>query len=293
MCIILAHPIGQSLILPFSVSILCALLIQFFLNDERGTRWAVLAIAAGTLVGYVAILGLPPFPPRVSSQKFFYIVAFAIIVGITLKPSRNISTRTLFFLTALGVVTWFAGPTLTWRYPEAFVPPILLIGVWLMTLQQFDRFADRGLLGLLVLIFGATGIAITAGLGNSASIAQLALAIVSAATGFCFLVWRNHQFRFDRLAIFTGVVPLLALISQLVLFGGGSIFAMLPLLGLLFVDQAIAYTVPSWKDSTLAIGMTCLLPLAITAVLALHLEASYDPYGYLPVTPIAHWISEG
>ncbi|MFP6716291.1 MAG: hypothetical protein VCB82_02170, partial [Alphaproteobacteria bacterium] len=89
-----------------------------------------------------------------------------------------------------------------------------------MTLQQFDRLGDRGLLGIFVLIFGATGIAITAGLGNSASIAQVALAIAAAAAGFCFLVWRNHQFRFDRLAIFTGVVPLLALISQLILFGG-------------------------------------------------------------------------
>ena len=290
---ILAHPIGQSLILPFSVSILCSFLIQSLLNNERGTRWAVLAIAAGALASYVAILGLPPFPPRVSSQKFFYIVVFATLVGITLKPSRKLSTRTLFFPTALVVVTWFAIPTLTWRYPETFVPPILLMAVWLVTLQQFDRLGDRGLLGIFVLIFGATGIAITAGLGNSASIAQIALAIAAAAAGFCFLVWRNHQFRFDRLAIFTGVVPLLALISQLILFGGAPIFAMLPLLALLFVDQAVAYTVPSWKGSTLAVGMICLLPLAITAALALHLEASYDPYGHLPVTPIAHGTSEG
>ncbi|SVC24747.1 uncharacterized protein METZ01_LOCUS277601, partial [marine metagenome] len=76
---ILAHPIGQSLALPFAVSMFCSFLIRFFLNGERGQRWAVLAVSAGVLVSYLAMLGIPTFPPRFSSQKFFYIVVLVTL----------------------------------------------------------------------------------------------------------------------------------------------------------------------------------------------------------------------
>ena len=269
---ILAHPVGQSLALPFTVSIFCSFLIRFLLNGERGQRWAVLAIAAGILASYVATLGIPTFPPRFSSQKVFYVVVLAALVSVTFKPSHKLVAKTVFFLSGPVVVIWLAEPTLSWKSPELYTPPILLAVLWLLTFRQFDKLENQGLHGMLILIFGAIGIAIAAGFGGSASTTQIALSILASIIGFCSLTWQNHEFNFSRITIMTAVAPLLALISQLVLFGGASVFAMLPLLALPFSAQAAARVFPKTKRSALATGIICLAPLSASATLALYLE---------------------
>ena len=271
---ILAHPIGQSLALPFAVSMFCSFLIRFFLNGERGQRWAVLAVSAGVLASYLAMLGIPTFPPRFSSQKFFYIVVLVTLASVTCRPSQNLLGKSVFFLTGPIVVIWLSEPTLSWQSPELFAPPILVTGLWLLTFRQFDSLESEGLHGMVILVFAIIGIAIAAKFGGSASITQLALSILASIIGFCSLAWHNHEFSFNRISTLTAVAPLLALISLLVLFGGASVLAMLPLLALLFSTQVAARIFPNRKRSTLALGIICLVPLATSATLTLYLETN-------------------
>ena len=269
---ILAHPIGQSLALPFTVSIFCSFLIRFLLNGKRGQHWVVLAVSAGILASYLATLGVPAFPPRFSSQKFFYVVVLVTLVSVTFRPSQKLLAKSVFFLIGPVVVIWLSEPTLSWQSPELFIPPILLAVLWLLTFRQFDKLENAGFHGLLILIFGIIGIAIAAKVGGSASITQLALSIFASVIGFGSVAWRDHGFNFNRVSTLTTVAPLLALISQLVLFGGASVLAMLPLLALLFSAQAAARVFPNTKRPTLGIGTICLVPLAASATLALYLE---------------------
>ena len=283
---LLAHPIGQSIILPFTVSMFCAFLIQCPLDDVKGAHWTVFGMAAGILAGYLVILDLPPFPPRSSSQKWFYIVLLTIPTSIVVNKNRTV-TKILCWLLAVFVVGWLASPILTWRNPSVLLTVLVLILISLTTFKQFGTISKYRFHGFLILIFGAVGVSIASGLGESASVAQLALAVATATAGACFASWRNFNFRFNQSAMYIGMVPLLALVSQLVLFGGASIFAMLPLLTLLFVHQGIARFIPSQKGSVLAMGIISVVPLAITSLVAAHLESPYDAYSISPATSIA------
>lgn len=270
---ILAHPIGQSLALPFTVSIFCSFLIRFLLNGERGQRLAVLAVAAGILASYLAMLGIPSFPPRFSTQKFFYIVVLLAVASVTFRPTQELWEKSVFFLIGPVVVIWLSEPTLSWQSAELFVPPILLIVLWLKTFGQFDKLENQGLHGIVILIFAIIGVAVAAAFGGAVSIAQLALSILASVIGFCSLAWNKHKFIFNRISTLTAVAPLLALISQLVLFRGASVLAMLPLLALLFSSQVAALIFPNTRRSTLALGIICLVPLTTSATLALFLES--------------------
>ena len=283
---LLAHPIGQSIILPFTVSMFCAFLIQFPLDGVKGAHWTVFGIAAGILAGYLVILDLPPFPPRSSSQKWFYIVLLTIPTSIVVNKNKTV-TKILCWLLAVFVVGWLASPILTWRNPSVVLSVLVLILISLTTFKQFDTISDYRFHGFLILIFGAIGISIASGLGESASVAQLALAVATATAGACFASWRNFNFRFNQSSMYISMVPLLALVSQLVLFGGASIFAMLPLLSLLFIHRGITRFIPSQKGSVLAMGIISVVPLAITGLVAAHLESTYDAYSISPATSIA------
>ncbi len=269
---ILAHPIGQSLALPFTVSMFCSFLIRSLLNGERGQRWAVLAVSAGILASYLATLGIPTLPPRFSSQKFFYVIVLTTLVSVTFLPSQKLLAKSVFFLIGPAVVIWLSEPRLSLQSPALFVSPIFLAVLWPLTFRQFDALKNDGLHAMFILIFGVIGIAIAAKIGGSASITQLALAILASITGFCSTAWRDPGFNFNRICTLAALAPLLALVSQLVLFGGASVLAMLPLLSLLVSAQATARIFPNTNRPTLGIVIICLVPLAASATLALYLE---------------------
>ena len=267
----LSHPIGQSLVIPLAISCLLSLLICFFVDRKHDTHWAGLAISVGLLTSYLITLGVPPLPPRISTHKLFFLIVSGIAVGVTLEQALIPYKRTAFILFGVVTLTWLTNFSNLKHNPEILLTLLGLLVLWSVTFHQFQKLNRCGLLGIKVTIICAIGIAATTGLGNSASLAQMALAIATSTLGFYFVMLRRVQMYHGDLFVYAAVVPLLVLFSQISLFGGESVLPTLPLLSLLFIDRILPLELRSQRVNQMATAIILLFPLAITVGIAFHL----------------------
>ena len=267
----LYHPVGQSFLIPLTISCLLSLLIYFFIDRKHNIHWAGLAISLGVLTSYLITLGLPPLPPRISIHKFFYLVVFGILVGAMLEKAVIPYKRTTFIVFGIVTFTYLTNFSGYKHNTEILLTLFSLLVLWSITFHQFQKLNRCGLLGVKVAIICAVGIAATAGLGNSASLAQIALAIASSTLGFYLVMFRRSQMHRGDLFVYAAVVPLLILFSQISLFGGSSVLPTLPLLSLLFMDRILPLKLHSEPVNQITTAIILLFPLAITVGIAFHL----------------------
>jgi hypothetical protein len=199
------------------------------------------AIAIGFLVAYVAITGVPPFPPRSSSQKLAYIVVLGLILGIAwglLRIPRPANLITMLIAVAAGVA-WLAQPKL--KSPElATLLPIAIL--WIAgSVAMLRLSASRSDYpdGAMMLVLGAMGLAAVAFFGRSASMVQLGGALAASAGGFVLCAWLMPSFRLGLAGAYGGGMALLATATVLALYTKSSPLAISVLILVFFLDSAV------------------------------------------------------
>jgi len=157
------------------------------------------AAGAGSVVGMLAVIGVPAFPARESSE---WLVYAAIVLGAYAametawrdRRAPRVAGRLAIVLATFGLV--LRSLVLhTWSGPETAVRlgcfAVLLVALW----ESHDACARRGVPGAfaVVLLAGLIAGSVLMVFGGSAKLGQLAGAVVSAFAGAAVLTWWNPQ----------------------------------------------------------------------------------------------------
>ena len=265
---ILLHPAAQSIIIPLTISILSALILNLYVDKRHGTNYAVMAVSLGVLASYLAIFGLPPFPPQISNQKFFYIVILGAIIGLTSEHTQKWASLKLYTLFSIGGLVWLTSPTITFGIIKFMVTLLPMLSLWVLTFYQLCRLSKQKLVAIKVIGTCAIGVSITAILGTSASTGQLGIAVTASTIGVYFVLFKKTQLGSSNLWIYAAAIPLLVLVSQIILFSGGSTLPLVPLLALLFSSEIISLGCLKRYPRKLIEGTILFFPLAISIGIA-------------------------
>lgn len=78
------HPAVQSGILPLPCAFMTTAVLRLIGGSRRGVRIASGAIGVALLTSSVLILGSPSWPAHTGMQKFFYLAAGGLLLGLVL-----------------------------------------------------------------------------------------------------------------------------------------------------------------------------------------------------------------
>jgi len=262
---ILAHPAGQSVVVPLAVALVATGLLRL-IGGGRGPTLAAAGLGLGFLAGYGLILGIAPLPPRSAGQKLFYIVALAWAAGVALDlaAARPLWRHGLAVVGSVAAVVWLLGAqlgaeTMLW-------PGSVLVAAWVLVLERLSARSGQSLDGAVMLIVVGLAGAGVAFFGATASGAQLSLALAAAAGGFALWNWPVVRFRFAAAAVYAGGAAALALASQFVLYTQVSPWALLLLVLVFFVDRWAARLSHGLGDNAFA---RALAPVVLALVAAI------------------------
>ncbi len=265
---------------------LAVVLIAAWISRRRSTEGATgagLAIAAAFLSAFVAATGWPRWPPVGSSQKLFYLVALAAIVGLVTAVLRHrfatwiargaLTALVLVFLLQVPLEnTWSRGQAILWL-GGLLITGLAIAWAWG---SSFRSTAEHGgLFSAAVRAAVVVGSAIVLGLSESALLAQLAGAV---ACGVVVVELANRVLKRRPWRSADAAVVSTALVGLLVI---GHFYAGLePLPASLLVFAYLLLALPGdrWWHR-----LAPLLPLAIAVglVVAAVLTQEDDPYdGY-------------
>lgn len=272
---LLANPAVQSGALPFLTALVVAALLGF--SGAAPSRFAGLAVLAGFLVAYVITIGLPPLPPKSSGQKIAYLALLGGLTGFTLQLAQVHSGRRALvgLIVSALAISWLgwrklaAGPS-----PDHVTMALILVGAAIAlftTERQSEDGADKTV-PLLVVSFAFAGIAFY---GASASMAQNAGALAAALGGLLILNWPKRRFGLDATARMTGVVTLIALITQMALFTKAPQWIPALLIPALFADRLADRFIPH-ESATASLVRPVVIALLAAAPAAAALWAASD-----------------
>ena len=237
---LLTNPIVQTVAIPIVVAFVVAGLLRLVGGSQRGSAVAGLSVGLGILTAYWLIFAIPDFPPIGSTNKLFYVVAFATAVGflVDLIALPKIATRLLVALSGIAGILWIGGNTaLTEPWPAGLVVVALVIvaagGGW-----QVAGRPDRPVDGGAVLLVAAIGLSASAFFGFTISTAQLAGATAAALGGFLLWNWPKPRFLLGGGVLLPVIAMLAAVATQLALFTKVEAYALIPLALVFFADIA-------------------------------------------------------
>ncbi len=230
-------PLVQSGALPLVVTLAACGLLRLIGGESRGPLAASAAVSIGFLAAYVAISGVPLFPPRASSQKLAYLVLAGLALGLVidlLRPGHRASWAAILVASGLGIA-WLAWPRLGSADPAIVITFAL---VWMgsaMALVRLHAIRGRASDATVVLFAAALGLAAISLLGRTASYAQLGGALAAAAGGFLLWNWPVARFPFGAAAVLGAGGAFAAMGTNVIFYTQSSLFAMACLLPVFFV----------------------------------------------------------
>lgn len=209
---LLQDPFVQSSILPLAVSLILVGVLHLLRRPL-----AAAGIAAGFLVVFAMVVGLPALPPPSSMGKLFWSSAIGLLLGVAADVA-GVRGRAV----SAGLAVWLAGSLLWIALPALDSLAAVVSFVILLATAAWVAFA-RGLqthgpetaesptapaASLLAIALAVGG---TALIGSSASIAQMALALAASAGGFLLWNWpvERHGWGVSG-RVATGIAVLLA-----------------------------------------------------------------------------------
>lgn len=209
---LLQDPFIQSSALPLLVSLILVGALHLLRRPL-----AAAGIAAGFLVVFALVVGLPALPPPSSMGKLFWSSAIGLLLGVA-ADAAGLRGR----VASAGLALWLAGSLLWIALPAldsmaAVVGFLILLAVaaWVAFARGSQApGADKAesptapAASLLALALAVGG---TALIGSSASIAQMALALAASAGGFLLWNWpvERHGWGLSG-RVATGIAVLLA-----------------------------------------------------------------------------------
>lgn len=211
---LLQDPFVQSSVLPLLVSLILVGALHLLRRPL-----AAAGIAAGFLVVFAMVIGLPALPPPSSMGKLFWASAAGLLIGVV-ADAAGIRGRVASAVLAVWLAAsllWIALPALD--SASAIVSLVVLLGtaVCVAFARGSQTYGDESPMApastLLALALAVGG---TALIGSSASIAQMALALAASAGGFLLWNWpvERHGWSLSG-RVATGIAVLLAAVLAL------------------------------------------------------------------------------
>ncbi|MBR9882329.1 MAG: hypothetical protein GYB21_01135, partial [Oceanospirillales bacterium] len=234
---ILDNPLIQSAVLPLVLSLGFTGLLRLVLGPVFGARLAGASVMLSFLICQ-ALIQMPVFPPRSSSQKLPYLVAVAVLLGL-LIDSLDLKARVQHIAMAVLAVAGI-GWLLAGRFERIEIAGWILLPMLFASalLAQQRCMARRDTLdGGIVLLLASAGIGAVALIGASASMAQVCFALMAALGGFLLWNWPTWRFPLGATAQLGTITALLTLATQMLFFTKANGWALLLLLPLLLVDR--------------------------------------------------------
>ncbi|PGH57364.1 hypothetical protein CRT60_13045 [Azospirillum palustre] len=211
---LLQDPFVQSSVLPLLVGLILVGALHLLRRPL-----AAAGIAAGFLVVFAMVIGLPALPPPSSMGKLFWASAAGLLIGAVADVAGirgRIASAVLAVWLAASLL-WIALPALD--SAAAIVSLVVLLGTaaWVAFARGSQAhgvespMAPASTLLALALAVGGTAL-----IGSSASIAQMALALAASAGGFLLWNWpvERHGWGLSG-RVATGIAVLLAAVLAL------------------------------------------------------------------------------
>lgn len=233
----ITHPAVQSGILPFTCAVLTIGVLRLIGRSGWGMRVASGAVGVALLASSVLVLGLPAWPVHTGMQKFFYLAAGGLLLGVLLDLGR--ASSSLLLLSGLvwmtAVFVWLAWPQLGSHYSLGLLTAICLAGLTVV-LRVANR-PTRDTSAPIMFLIAAASLGGIAFLAGSLSIAELGFALAAAFGGFMVWNWPQPRYHFGAAGLLGGGMAVFALAFLVVLLTDVSPWVLTPLLIIFFTDS--------------------------------------------------------
>ncbi|MBF5093686.1 hypothetical protein F1643_03380 [Azospirillum sp. INR13] len=209
---LLQDPFVQSSALPLAVSLILVGALHLLRRPL-----AAAGIAAGFLVVFAMVVGLPALPPPSSMGKLFWSSAAGLLLGVAADAAglRGRAASVALAVWLAGSLLWIALPALDSAAAVVSVVILLAVAAWVAFARgsqtQASDAAESPTAPAASLLALALAVGGTALIGSSASIAQMALALAASAGGFLLWNWpvERHGWGLSG-RVATGIAVLLA-----------------------------------------------------------------------------------
>ncbi len=214
---LLQDPFVQSSVLPLLVGLVLVGVLHLLRRSL-----AAAGIAAGFLVVFALVIGLPALPPPSSMGKLFWASAAGLLLGVGADAAglRGRIASVVLAVWLAASLLWIALPALD--SVAAVVSVLVLLGTaaWVAFARGSEPHGSETVesptapaASLLALALAVGGTALIA---SSASIAQMALALAASAGGFLLWNWpvERHGWGLSG-RVATGIAVLLAAVLAL------------------------------------------------------------------------------
>ena len=173
----------EPLLLPFGVAVLVAVAGRLWRGGRQSVPLLALAQVAGFLAAYLALLGVPSWPPETAREQVAYVAAFGVLLGILLLllPRWADGLQAAALAWPVVIVAWLA-----LRVPlglETILVAATLAVFGAAMIGPLAGARQRSPRRVLMLLSAVVGLAAVAALGGSAVVAQLALALAASLAG--------------------------------------------------------------------------------------------------------------
>ncbi|PWC88456.1 hypothetical protein TSH100_07860 [Azospirillum sp. TSH100] len=213
---LLQDPFVQSSALPLLVGLILVGVLHLLRRSL-----AAAGVAAGFLVVFAMVIGLPALPPPSSMGKLFWASAAGLLIGVVADVAgfRGRAASVLLAVWLAASLLWIALPALD--SAAAIVTLIVLLVTaacvaFVRGSEEVESPVESPMAPASTLLALALAVGGTALIGSSASIAQMALALAAAAGGFLLWNWpvERHGWGLSGRAA-TGIAVLLAAVLAL------------------------------------------------------------------------------
>ena len=242
------------------------------------------SIALGLLAAYVAIFGWPPWPPLGAQQKFAFLVAGSITLGLIADlPRAGAATRGFIVMAAIVVASaWLVLPLFrpTLSLDLALTAGALVVA--LIVAWRCGAMVDDAVAAGATLAVAAFGLSVIAVLGSTASIGQLAGALAAAAAGYTIWNWLGGRDTFGVAAALGGYGALALLMAQAIAFARVNTLALIVLLGSLFAPRLVRAGLPRLSPNSflfaIVVAIAAAMPVGAAIVVAFLAGRGRGPY---------------
>jgi hypothetical protein len=180
------NPVFQAVIVPFVVAFLVVGASRFVGRRTGSEVLAGLGVAAGLLLAFVQLRGVPSLPPNSAPEKLFYLITLAGLIGVALDLLGRppLIGRLAFVLFPAICLAWFslrpllAGPDVALLIKLALMWAGATIVLWRICVAT-----ERGgaLAGTILIIATAVGAAGVAALAPFIGVTLLCAAVAAVA----------------------------------------------------------------------------------------------------------------
>ena len=233
----LGHPAIQSGLFPLISAFVLTGVLRLVGGSRAGVRAASGATGIALLISSLLVLGAPAWPAHTGMQKFFYLTASGLLLGLLLDL-RAASVRLLWLwglIWMAAAFVWLAWPQLDRRDTLWLLAGISLAGLAII-LRVTNRPSHDTCAPIMFLV-AASSLGGVAAIEGSLSIAELGFALAAALGGFMLWNWPKPRYPFGAAGLLGGGMAVLALAFLAMLLTDASAWTLTPLVLIFFADS--------------------------------------------------------